>query len=86
MILDTLYSHTTSLSSEENRQLYQNVMADYVDLSTKKERLKALKEDPYMNAIQVKFAYALTCHKSQGGQWQAVFLDQWLNLGFKFGL
>lgn len=76
IILDTLYSNTTSLGETENRNLYQNVLADYVDLATKKERMKALKNDPYLNAIQVKFAYALTCHKSQGGQWEAVFLDQ----------
>ncbi len=74
--LDTLYSNTTSLSSEENRKLYHAVLEDYTDLVNNKERLKALKNDPYLNAIQVKFAYALTCHKSQGGQWNAVFLDQ----------
>lgn len=76
VILDTLYSNNTSLSTEENRKLYHAVMEDYNDLSNKKERMKALKQDPYLNAIQVKFAYALTCHKSQGGQWNAVFLDQ----------
>ena len=76
VILDTLYSHSTSLNEDENRNLYRNVMEDYLDLTSKKERLKALRKDPYLNAIQVKFAYALTCHKSQGGQWEAVFLDQ----------
>ena len=76
VILDTLYSNSTSLSGDDNRNLYKGVMEGYLDLSSKKERLKALRKDPYLNAIQVKFAYALTCHKSQGGQWKAVFLDQ----------
>ena len=76
VILDTLYSRNTSLDEQENRKLYNGVMEDYLDLASKKERLKALRNDPYLNAIQVKFAYALTCHKSQGGQWKAVFLDQ----------
>ena len=76
VILDTLYSHSTSLNEQENRDLYKGVLEDYLDIASKKERLKAIRNDPYLNAIQVKFAYALTCHKSQGGQWKAVFLDQ----------
>ena len=76
VLLNTLYSHSTALSEQENRHLYRGVMEDYRDLASKKERAKALKSDPYLNAIQVKFAYALTCHKSQGGQWKVVFLDQ----------
>jgi ATP-dependent exoDNAse (exonuclease V) alpha subunit len=76
IILNTLHSSTPSLTNEENRQLYESVMADYFYLKSKKDRMDALKKDPYMNALQVKFAYALTCHKSQGGQWSAVFIDQ----------
>lgn len=76
VILDTLYSAEASLNDKAYRNLYEQVKEDYADLSTKKERAKALKTDPYLNALQVKFAYALTCHKSQGGQWSAVFVDQ----------
>ncbi len=76
VMLDTLSSTSTSLSTEDNQKLYASVLLDYQELSTKKERNEALKNDPYLNALQVKFAYALTCHKSQGGQWKAVFVDQ----------
>lgn len=76
VILDTLYSPEASLNDEAYKKLYQEVSAEYDDLSTKTERMKAIKKNPYLNALQVKFAYALTCHKSQGGQWDAVFVDQ----------
>ncbi|GGZ27615.1 ATP-dependent exodeoxyribonuclease [Echinicola pacifica] len=76
VILDTLYTSSSALGSEESRSLYQQVTADYADLANVKERREHIKKDPYLNALQVKFAYALTCHKSQGGQWQAVFVDQ----------
>tara|TARA_Y100000114_G_scaffold156119_1_gene182224 strand:- start:15921 stop:17321 length:1401 start_codon:yes stop_codon:yes gene_type:complete len=76
VILDTLYSPEASLNDKAYKNLYEQVAEDYADLSTKRERAKALKSDPYLNALQVKFAYALTCHKSQGGQWEAVFVDQ----------
>ncbi|UII27266.1 AAA family ATPase [Fulvivirga maritima] len=76
VILDTLHSETPSLTSEQNRELYEAVSEDYQDLASVRERREAIKKDPYMNALQVKFAYALTCHKSQGGQWNAVFVDQ----------
>ena len=76
VILDTLYASETSLNSNQYKRLYEEVIAGYEELSTKTERNKALKNDPYLNALQVKFAYALTCHKSQGGQWDAVFVDQ----------
>lgn len=76
VILDTLYAETPSLPEEQNRKLYTAVSEDYKDLSTVRERKEAIKKDPYLNALQVKFAYALTCHKSQGGQWNAVFVDQ----------
>ena len=61
---------------QDNKKLYEAVSEDYVHIVSKKARLDAVKKDEYMNALQVKFAYALTCHKSQGGQWKAVFLDQ----------
>ncbi len=75
-LLDTLYSNNTSLTQEENKKIYQSVLTDYLDITSKKKRQEAVRSDPYLNALQVKFAYALTCHKSQGGQWDAVFLDQ----------
>jgi len=76
VILDTLHSPTPSMTQEENRKLYDSVMLDYMDIGNAQERMKAIRNDPYLNALQVKFAYALTCHKSQGGQWSAVFVDQ----------
>ncbi len=76
VILNTLYSAAPSLTEEESKQLFDSVMEDYKDVVTKKERNEAIRNDLYLNALQVKFAYALTCHKSQGGQWDAVFVDQ----------
>ena len=76
IILDTLHSSSPSLTQEENKRLYESVMEDYFFIKSKKERTEALRKDPYLNALQIKFAYALTCHKSQGGQWSAVFVDQ----------
>ena len=76
IILNTLYSNAPTLSSDENKQLYESVVKDYFWTKSKKERQDLLKKDAYLNALQVKFAYALTCHKSQGGQWDAVFVDQ----------
>lgn len=76
IILDTLVSESPSLSSAESQMLYESVLEDYAYLPNKRERFKKLKEDPFYNALQVKFAYAVTCHKAQGGQWDAVFIDQ----------
>ncbi len=76
IMLDTLYSDTASLSRDQNRNLYEAVQEDYMHIVSKRERNEAMRKDPYLNALQVKFAYALTCHKSQGGQWAAVFVDQ----------
>ncbi len=75
VILDTLHSESPALTQEQNDQLYNSVMADYLDLNAK-ERREAIKTDPYLNALQIKFAYAITCHKAQGGQWPIVFVDQ----------
>ena len=74
--LDTLTSEASALTHEQQEQLYNAVMEDYADVPTKPERIKKLKSDRYYNALQVKFAYAVTCHKAQGGQWAHVYLDQ----------
>ena len=76
VIMDTLTSEAPALTREQNEQLWQSVMDDYQDLSLKIDRLKAMKADRYYNALQIKFAYAVTCHKAQGGQWQHVYIDQ----------
>lgn len=76
IFLDTLHSPSPSLNQEDNRRLYEAVAEDYQHLKSKKARTEALRQDVYLNALQVKFAYALTCHKSQGGQWNAVFINQ----------
>lgn len=75
IILDTLSSESPSLNSEQQKALFTGVYEDYSSISTKKKRLKAVREDPYYNALQVKYAMAITGHKSQGGQWKCVFID-----------
>ena len=75
VLLDTLHSNFPALPREESMDLYQKVRTEHAYLPNKKEQKKALDQDPYLNALQVKYAYALTCHKSQGGQWDAVFVD-----------
>lgn len=76
IMLDVLQSQAPSLSYDDNRKLYEAVEADYADVGNKRERYKKMKENPFLNALQVKFAYAVTCHKAQGGQWSCVFLDK----------
>ncbi|WP_090608993.1 ATP-dependent DNA helicase [Parapedobacter koreensis] len=76
VMLDTLHTDSPSLPPEDQQRLFDAVMTDYADIPDKKERMAALKADPYYNALQIKFAMAITCHKAQGGQWQAVFVDQ----------
>lgn len=73
--LDTLESESASLTYDQQNQLYQGVNADYAHISSKKKRYEAVREDPYYNALQLKYAQAVTCHKSQGGQWACVFVD-----------
>ena len=63
-------------TAEQNEQLYNKVCADYADVSRKDERIKQMREDKYFNALQIKYAYAVTCHKAQGGQWADVYVDQ----------
>ena len=76
LMLDTLHTDTPALPKEMNDKLFYSVLEDYADITTKRERMKKMKADPYYNALQVKYAYAVTCHKAQGGQWKRVFLDQ----------
>ena len=75
ILLDTLQSETPALSREMNDKLFYTVLEDYADISTKAGKIKKMKVDPHYNVLQVKYAYAVTCHKAQGGQWQSVFLD-----------
>ena len=75
-LLDTLTSEAPALTAEQQEALYNKVLEDYADIPLKQERMKKLKEDKYYNALQVKFAYAATCHKAQGGQWAHVYIDQ----------
>lgn len=76
VILNSLNVEAPSLTHEQNEQLFNAVMEDYADIPLKADRLKALKSDKYYNALQVKYAYATTCHKAQGGQWAHVYIDQ----------
>lgn len=76
VLLDTLDSDSPSLTAEESRRLYESVLLDYADIPLKRDRMKALRQDAYYNALQIKYAYAVTCHKAQGGQWSRVFVDQ----------
>ena len=75
VILDTLESESASLSYEQSNMLYQGVNEDYSHITAKKKRYEAVREDKYYNALQLKYANAITCHKSQGGQWRCVFID-----------
>ncbi|MFV0237814.1 MAG: ATP-dependent RecD-like DNA helicase, partial [Flavobacteriales bacterium] len=76
LILDTLQSETSGLTYEQSNRLYEKVLEDYEDEPTKYKRFKKIKENPYFNALQVKYAYAVTCHKAQGGQWNYIFVEQ----------
>ena len=76
VILDSLTTEAPALSREQQEQLYNAVMEDYADIPQRTERIKKLKSDKYYNALQIKYAYAVTCHKAQGGQWAHVYLDQ----------
>lgn len=76
VILDTLTAESPALSSEQQERLYESVMADYADIPQRRDRIEKLKGDPYFNALQIKYAYAVTCHKAQGGQWAHVYIDQ----------
>ena len=75
ILLETLTSDSPSLTQEEAEKLYRAVEEDYMDIPNKRDRYKEMRKNPYFNALQVKFGYALTCHKTQGGQWPNVFID-----------
>ena len=74
-MLDTLDSTTPALSPEQQKRLYEEVYEDYSEIKSKRKRINAVREDLYFNALQIKYAAAITCHKSQGGQWRCVFVD-----------
>ena len=76
VLLDTLTSELPAMTYEEYKKLYDEVAKDYADIPKRAQRNKEIKQNPYFNALQVKFAYAITCHKSQGGQWENVFVEQ----------
>ena len=76
LLLETLDSETANLSYEHSQLLYQKVLVDYADEKSKYQRFLKVKNDPFYNALQVKYSYAITCHKSQGGQWKNVFIEQ----------
>ena len=75
IVMESLFSDAPSLPKEQNDKLFYTILEDYADIPTKAERMKRMKDNPYYNAVQVKYAYAVTCHKAQGGQWKNVFLD-----------
>ena len=76
VLLDTLTSEAPSLTRAQQEQLFQAIWEDYPEIGNKRDRMKKIKEDIYYNALQIKYSYAVTCHKAQGGQWQHVFIDQ----------
>jgi exodeoxyribonuclease-5 len=76
VMLDVLKLDTPALPADRNNELFHNVLADYIHLKTRRKQYDAVREDRYFNALQIKFAYAVTCHKAQGGQWERVFIDQ----------
>ena len=78
ILLDTLLSESPSLTYEQSQQLFYEVEKDYLDIKSRVKRLKEIRDNEYYNALQVKFSYAVTCHKAQGGQWKAVFIDRFM--------
>lgn len=76
LILNVLYEDGPALSGEKNKELFYKILEDYTELKSKKKKYESVRNNEHFNAIQVKYAYAVTCHKSQGGQWKSVFIDQ----------
>jgi len=76
LLLDTIMSESASLSYRDNQRMFDEISQDYMDIASSRRRAEKVKNNPYFNALQVKFAYALTCHKTQGGQWETIFIDQ----------
>ncbi len=75
ILLNTLQIETASLSQEDNNRLFFTISEDYAEIKNKRDRWNKIRIDPYFNALQVRYSYAITCHKAQGGQWRAVFVD-----------
>lgn len=76
VLTDTLQSDAPALTQEQSNALFKAIEEDYADIPRKADRMKAIREDAYFNALQIKYAYAVTCHKAQGGQWSHVYIDQ----------
>jgi len=76
VMLDVLHLDTPALPADRNKELFQSVLSDYLDIKIRRKQFEAVKKNLYFNALQIKFAYAVTCHKAQGGQWERVFIDQ----------
>jgi exodeoxyribonuclease-5 len=76
VMLDVLSLDTPALPPDRNKELYQRILEDYLHIKTRRKQYDAVRSDPWFNALQIKFAYAVTCHKAQGGQWERVFIDQ----------
>jgi exodeoxyribonuclease-5 len=76
VMLDVLHLDTPALPMEKNKELFQNILSEYLFIKTRRKQYDAVRNDPYFNALQIKFSYAVTCHKAQGGQWERVFIDQ----------
>jgi exodeoxyribonuclease-5 len=75
LLMDTLFSETPNLPRERQDELYKNVALDYENIKAKNKKVKLIRENPYFNALQIKYAYAVTAHKAQGGQWKHVYID-----------
>jgi exodeoxyribonuclease-5 len=76
ILLDAIYAEAPALSSEKNKEMFYSILEDYSHLKPRRKQYEGVRNNEYFNAIQVKYAYAVTCHKSQGGQWKSVFIDQ----------
>jgi exodeoxyribonuclease V len=76
VLLDVLHLDTPALPSDKSKELFQSILTDYLNIKIRRKQFEAVKKNPYFNALQIKFAYAVTCHKAQGGQWERVFIDQ----------
>ena len=76
VMLDVLHLDTPALSLDKNKELFHSVLSDYLNIKIRRKQYDAVRNDPYFNALQIKFSYAVTCHKAQGGQWERVFIDQ----------
>jgi exodeoxyribonuclease V len=76
LLLDTLFSEHAALGTDRNKEFFYAIQEDYAEIGNKRKRYEKMKTNPWLNALQVKFAYAVTCHKAQGGQWKNVFIDQ----------